>query len=79
VDEQILKDFETNLKMFEKSFDNVVSDLSGKLTDLSEKAIEMADNTDFLKKMKKNYDTQSKRLKTIEQTVDELMKRLNQL
>lgn len=79
MDEQIIKNFENNLKMFEKSIDNITDDLSGKLTDLSKKAIEMADNTDFLKKMKKNYDRQSKRLKSIEETVNELMKRLNQL
>ncbi|MGV9171345.1 MAG: hypothetical protein ACOC44_17480 [Promethearchaeia archaeon] len=79
MDEQILKEFEANLKMFEKSIDNIAGDLIGKLNDLSNKAIEMADNTDFLKKMKKNYDRQSKRLKTMEQTMEELMKRLNQL
>ncbi|MFO8017390.1 MAG: hypothetical protein R6U96_02045 [Promethearchaeia archaeon] len=79
MDEQILKEFESNLTMFEKSLDNITGDLLQKLTDLSKEAVEMAENTDFLKKMKKNYDKQSKRLKTIEETMNELMDRLNRL
>ena len=63
MDEQIIKDFEAKLKMFENSIEKISGDLTAKLNDLAVQTKDINEKTQFLKTMKKIYDEQNKKLK----------------
>ena len=79
MDEQLIKDFESKLGMFENSLKSIADNFSGKLTEISTRASQVAENTEFLKKMKTIFDGQNKKLLLMETTVDELIFRLDAL
>ena len=77
MDEEIIKEFNSKLSMFETSINGISSNLFGKLEELAKQTGEIANNTDFLKKMKIIYDEQNKKLVLMEATLDELTYRLD--
>ena len=79
MDDQIIKDFESKLQMFEKSLQNISDNFLGKLNDLSHKTNEIAVNKKKKKKMKTIYDQQNNKLERMESTIDELMTRLDNI
>lgn len=76
MDDQVIKDFETRLKMFDTSLTNVAKDLLGKLDNLAKETATIAESTSYLKSLKVNLDEQNKRLETMDSTLEELLKRL---
>jgi len=79
MDEQIVKDFENKLGMFENSIKSIADNFSGKLNEIAVRSNEVAENTEFLKKMKAMFDEQNKKLLLMETTIDELIFRLDTL
>jgi len=77
MDDEIVKEFNSKLDMFENSLNSIYSNLIGKLEDLAKPINEIAESTDFLKKMKVIYDDQNKKLLLMEGTLDELSYRLD--
>ncbi|MHA1149864.1 MAG: hypothetical protein ACTSR8_16635 [Promethearchaeota archaeon] len=77
MDDQIIKDFESKLTMFENSIKNLSDGFLTKLEDLSTKTNEIAENTEFLKRMKKIFDEQNKKLELMDATIKELSSRLD--
>lgn len=79
MDEQVIKDFESKLTMFENSLKNIAEGFLSKLGDLSNKTGEIAENTEFLKQMKKIFDDQNKKLELMDATINELTSRLDEI
>ena len=77
MDEETIKEFNSKLDMFETSLNGVYSNLLGKLEDLAKPIKEIAESTNFLKRMKAIYDEQNKKLVLMEATLDELSYRLD--
>jgi len=77
VDEEIIKEFNSKLDMFETSLDGIYTNLMGKLEDLAKPITAIAESTNFLKRMKVIYDEQNKKLVLMEATLDELSYRLD--
>ncbi len=76
LDEQVIKDFEAKLNMFQNSLNNISSNFLAKLEELAAKTREVVSNTGFLKRMKKIYDEQNAKLERMEKTINELLNRL---
>lgn len=79
LDEQIIKDFEGKLQMFESSIKNISDGFMQKLLDLSKQTGEIAENTQFLKKMKIIYEEQNSKLEIMDATITELIARLDSI
>jgi len=79
MDEQIIKDFESRLAMFENSVKSIASNFESKLVDLDKQTKDIVENTNYLKKMKVVYENQNKKLLLMESTIDELMYRLENI
>ncbi len=77
MDDQTVKDFEAKLGMFENSFKSIADNFSTKLSEINVRAAQIADNTEFLKKMKVIFDGQNKKLLLMEASLDELIFRLD--
>ena len=77
LDDSVIKDFESKLTMFENSLKNISEGFLSKLIDLSNKTTEIAENTEFLKSMKKIFDEQNKKLEIMDATINELSSRLD--
>ncbi len=77
VNDEIVKEFNSKLNMFETSLNGIYSNLKVKLDELAKPIKEIAESTDFLKKMKVIYDNQNKKLLLMEGTLDELSYRLD--
>ena len=77
MDEEIIKEFNSKLDMFETSLDGIYTNLMGKLEDLAKPITAIAESTNFLKRMKVIYDEQNKKLVLMEATLDELSYRLD--
>ncbi len=79
MDEQTIKDFESKLGMFENSLKSIADNFSNKLSEISVKAAEIAENTEFLRTMKTIFDGQNKKILLMESSLDELIFRLDSL
>jgi hypothetical protein len=79
MDEELIKDFESKLGMFENSLKSIADNFSTKLSEIAVRTSQVAENTEFLKKMKTIFDGQNKKLLLMETTVDELIFRLDAL
>lgn len=79
VDDETLKDFQNRLKMFESSFTNVTKDLLNKLDTLGAETKTIAESTSYLKRLKESYDESNKKLKDMDEVIEELMKRLDRI
>jgi len=79
MDEQIIKDFESRLAMFENCVKSIASNFESKLVDLDKQTKDIVENTNYLKKMKVVYENQNKKLLLMESTIDELMYRLENI
>ena len=79
MDDQIVKDFESKLGMFENSIKSIADNFSTKLNEIAVRAVEIAENTEFLKTMKKIFDEQNKKILLMESSLDELIFRLDAL
>jgi len=77
MDEELIKDFNSKLDMFETSLNGIYSNLLGKLEELAKPITAIAESTNFLKKMKVIYDEQNKKILLMEGTLDELSYRLD--
>lgn len=65
--------------MFESSFTNVTKDLLNKLETLAAETTSIAENTSYLKKLKLSYDESNKRLVEMDETIEEILKRLEKI
>ena len=79
MDEQIIKNFENKLAIFDESFKSIANDFSEKLTALATQTKDIGQNTQFLKTMKIIYEEQNKQLNLMEATIIELIARLDDL
>jgi len=79
VDEQTIKEFQNKMTMFESSFTNVTKDLLNKLETLAAETTSIAENTSYLKKLKLSYDESNKRLVEMDETIEEILKRLEKI
>lgn len=79
MDEEVIKEFNAKINMFETSLNGIYTNLLGKLEDLAKPIIEIAESTDFLKKLRVIYDEQNKKLLLMEGTLDELSYRLDSI
>lgn len=79
MNEQLIKEFEGKLTMFENSLNSIASNFISKLDALSTEAKAVVENTSFLKKLKVIYDEQNKSLAKMNETIDELMTRLESI
>ena len=62
MDEQIIKDFQNKLEIYQESFNKIAADFSNKLEALAKDTSNISENVQFLKKMKTIYDAQNKKL-----------------
>ena len=77
MDEQVVKEFNDKLAMFEKSLSNISDNFIGKLDELGIKTKEVAENTIFLKRMKVIFDDQNRKLEIMDATLEEIQSRLD--
>ncbi len=64
--------------MFENSLKSIASNFVSKLDTLATQAKTVAENTEFLKSMKKIYDEQNKKLQLMDNTINELFARMDE-
>ncbi len=79
VNDELLTEFQNKMNMFETSFTNVTRDLLNKLESLAEDTKKIAESTAYLKRLKESYDQSNKRLSEMDETIAELMSRLEKI
>ena len=65
--------------MFQTSLEKISAGFLSKLGELSNKTVEIAGNTEFLKKMRVIYDEQNNKLEIMDATINEVLERLDDI